>query len=187
MRRLSALDVASYILQRQHGLTGIELEKLVYYAQAWSLAWDGQPLFADEIQAWEHGPVVPRLYSKHAGQRLMSVIPGGDPARVTAVDRDKIDAVIDFYGGRDAAALRRLSHEEQPWRDARGSLPAGASSRAPIPHRAMRRFYTAQQVMGEGPRRPAAEVTEASLDEALEAAGHQMKKWRRTLDWLAVR
>lgn len=187
MPRSSALDVASYILKQRNDLTGIELEKLVYYAQAWSLAWDGHPLFADEIQAWEHGPVVPRLYGKHAGQRLVTRIAGGSADRLSKADRDKIDAVMDFYGGHDGPALRRRSHEEQPWREARGDLPAGAPSKAPIPHRAMRRFYTAQQVMGEGPRRPATEVQEASLDDALEAADNQMKKWRRTLDWLAVR
>ena len=33
-------DVASYILSKQGPMTTMKLEKLCYYAQAWSLVWD---------------------------------------------------------------------------------------------------------------------------------------------------
>lgn len=63
----TAIDVAEYIL-RQHGeMSAMKLHRLVYYSQGWHLAWEGHPLFEDEIQAWANGPVVPALYELHRG------------------------------------------------------------------------------------------------------------------------
>ena len=38
-------DVAAYILKKKKALTSMKLQKLVFYAQAWSLVWDEKPLF----------------------------------------------------------------------------------------------------------------------------------------------
>ena len=48
-------------------MTALKLQKLVYYAQAWSLVWDEEPLFPDPIEAWANGPVVYELYKRHRG------------------------------------------------------------------------------------------------------------------------
>jgi uncharacterized phage-associated protein len=54
----SVFDVAQYILRKQGGMTTMKLQKLVYYAQAWSLVWDEEPLFDQPIEAWSNGPGV---------------------------------------------------------------------------------------------------------------------------------
>ncbi|MES1173555.1 MAG: type II toxin-antitoxin system antitoxin SocA domain-containing protein, partial [Myxococcales bacterium] len=38
-------------------LSALKLQKLVYYAQAWYLAFAGVPLFHGTFEAWVHGPV----------------------------------------------------------------------------------------------------------------------------------
>lgn len=38
-----------------------KLELLLYYAQAWSLAWDRRPLFRARIVAAANGPRIPEL------------------------------------------------------------------------------------------------------------------------------
>lgn len=38
-----------------------KLELLLYYAQAWSIAWDGKPLFRARIVAGPDGPYIPEL------------------------------------------------------------------------------------------------------------------------------
>ncbi|HSS48337.1 MAG TPA: type II toxin-antitoxin system antitoxin SocA domain-containing protein, partial [Thermoanaerobaculia bacterium] len=60
-------NVAAYILQKQGEMTAMKLQKLVYYSQAWSLVWDEEPLFAERVEAWANGPVVPDLYREHKG------------------------------------------------------------------------------------------------------------------------
>lgn len=65
-------DVADYILGSCGPMSAMKLQKLVYYAQAWSLVWDEQPLFPDDFEAWANGPVVRSLYDLHRGQFRVS-------------------------------------------------------------------------------------------------------------------
>ena len=72
--RTSVFDVAEYILQKHAAaeldrlaMTAMKLQKLVYYCQAWHLAWEGRALFPEAIQAWASGPVCPALYELHQG------------------------------------------------------------------------------------------------------------------------
>jgi len=65
------LDVATYILGKHGPMTHMKLQRLVYYSQAWHLAWDGVPLFPERIEAWANGPVVPVLYEALKGEFLV--------------------------------------------------------------------------------------------------------------------
>ena len=58
----SVFDVANWFLSKG-SVTHKKLQKLCYYSQAWHCAlYDGTPLFAERIEAWVHGPVIPELY-----------------------------------------------------------------------------------------------------------------------------
>ena len=46
----NVFDVAQYILKKSGTLTTMKLQKLLYYSQAWSLAWDGVPLFKRSLK-----------------------------------------------------------------------------------------------------------------------------------------
>jgi uncharacterized phage-associated protein len=50
----------------------MKLQKLVYYAQAWALVWDDEPIFDEEIEAWANGPVVRGLYEAHLVQKNLN-------------------------------------------------------------------------------------------------------------------
>ncbi|SCX61261.1 Uncharacterized phage-associated protein, partial [Klenkia marina] len=134
-----AVDVAAYILALGPR-TAHDLQKLVYFAQAWSLAWDGRALFDDRIEAWPNGPVAPRLFREHRLQYTVHRV-AGDPEALDEHDQAVVDAVVEFYGRMGPARLVELTHEDQPWLDARGDLPADAPSQRPITGQAMRRFY----------------------------------------------
>lgn len=130
-RMASAHDVAAYILAEHSEMSTWKLQKLVYYSQAWSLVWDGEPLFPERIEAWANGPVVPDLYRKH--RRLFSVQDWewGDPNDLSDDQRETIDIVLSDYGDLTGRQLSHLTHAERPWRDARDGLgPTEPSSRA---------------------------------------------------------
>src|SRR3954466_11182214 len=100
---VSVLDVAAYIVEKQPKrlpLTAWKLQKLVYYSQAWSLVWDEKPLFRERIEAWINGPVVPNLYRIHRGEYFVTTWPHGSAANLSSVQRDTIDAVLEFYGDK---------------------------------------------------------------------------------------
>lgn len=117
--KTTIFDVAEYILSRTGVITAMQLERLCYYAQAWSLVWDGRPLFDGEFLARSAGPVCPELYARHRGE--FDVKPGGfhgDPAALDESGRDTVDAVLRYYGTLSVYELSTLVHREPPWRDA---------------------------------------------------------------------
>jgi hypothetical protein len=81
MAMATVFDVAAYILEKRGTMTAMNLHRLIYYAQAWSLVWDSKPIFDEEIQAWSNGPVCPRLYQSHRGEFEISADSAwvGDP------------------------------------------------------------------------------------------------------------
>lgn len=132
----SVFDVAQYILQRLGPMTTMKLQKLVYYAQAWSLAWDNQPLFDQPIEAWDYGPVVPALWEGHRGQRAIARLWQGDPEHLNDQQRDTIDAVLAHYGALPAEVLSELTHAEAPWRHAHDQ-----GNTTPIAHGDLAAYY----------------------------------------------
>jgi len=134
-------DVAAYILKKQGRMTTMKLQKLVYYAQAWSLVWDEKPLFRARVEAWAAGPVVPELYRHHRGKFKVSEWPSGDPSRLTAVERETVDAVLDFYGPMSSHWLSNLTHLERPWKEARGGLGPGERGQSEITQAMMAEYY----------------------------------------------
>ena len=121
----------------------MKLQKLCYYAQAWSLVWDEAPLFSEKFQAWANGPVCPKLYQAHRKSFLLSKNAhlGGDPAKLVGAAKETVDAIIKSYGPKSAHYLSELTHAEKPWREARGSTPPGVASKAEITHPAMAEYY----------------------------------------------
>lgn len=141
----NAHDVAAAILERVGSVTTMKLQKLVYYSQAWQLAFRNEPLFDDRIEAWSEGPVTRVLHETHRRRYTVSTWPEGDPRKLTAEEVRTIDWVVDKYSGFSAEALSRMSHMDSPWRVSRGILADDERSRAEIPHEAMRSFYSRQR------------------------------------------
>ena len=134
-------DIATYILKKQGQMTTWKLQKLVYYCQAWSLVWDDDVLFEEEIQAWANGPVCRALYNAHRGQYRVSRIDGGDSGALTAVQRETVDRVLDYYGDKSPQWLSDLTHMENPWREARGDLPDNVRGENVISKESLGEYY----------------------------------------------
>lgn len=69
----TVFDTAKYILNKMGKVSTMKLQKLCYYAQAWSIAWTEKPLFDERIEAWVNGPVFPDLFKAHKGKFMISV------------------------------------------------------------------------------------------------------------------
>ena len=135
-------DVAAYIVGKLGPMSSMKLQKLVYYCQAWSLVWDEASLFSETIEAWANGPVIPELFSYHRGQFTISEILIGNVDNLNANQIETIDAVLDFYGKKQAQWLIDLSHSEKPWQSARKGLPENVSSNREISIESMAEYYS---------------------------------------------
>jgi len=139
--RPSVFDVAAYILRKMGSMTTWKLQKLVYYCQSWSLVWDDDVLFPEEIQAWANGPVIPALYAEHRGEYRVSTLSKGDPSTLNHIQRETVDAVLDFYGDKSPQWLSDLTHMEDPWKKARVGVPEGKRGDTRITEELLAEYY----------------------------------------------
>ena len=143
---VQAQDVAKYILEKAGDMSHMKLQKLVYYAQAWSLVWDDVPLFSDPIQAWVNGPVVRPVYDQLKGRfRVSASDISGDSSKLSETQAATIDRVIDFYAPRSAQWLSDLTHMEKPWQDARQGMHPGERGEQEITHESLGWYYGSLQ------------------------------------------
>ena len=67
-----ASDIAKLLIKKaeqvsygEEFMTNMKLQKMLYYQQGFHLAYFGEPLFDEEIEAWMYGPVVPSVYDEY--------------------------------------------------------------------------------------------------------------------------
>ena len=123
--KLSCHDVAQYFVAQMDEDAGdlvsnLKLQKLVYYAQGFSLVLHGRPLFSERIEAWVHGPVVPELYQEYkpCGSDAISHPGELDFSLYDEQTRQLLDEVYGVYGQFSAWKLHDMTRSEPPWRDA---------------------------------------------------------------------
>lgn len=148
----NVFDVARYIIEQYYSsekvtieLTAMKLQKLVYYSQSWTLAWDEKPLFDEEFEAWANGPVCRELYDRHKGLFVIkesSLMESGNSSNLTKEQKQNIDIVLGAYGNKAPQWLSDLTHQEFPWRNARGNTPVGEPSQNIITKESMQQFYS---------------------------------------------
>ena len=99
-------------------VTPMQLLKLVYIAHGWMLGLYGRPLIRDDVEAWQYGPVIPRLYNAVRQFRSQPVV-GPLSAADEILDRQEmsvVDQVYDIYGKLTGPHLSRMTHAKgTPW------------------------------------------------------------------------
>ena len=140
---LNVKNVAHYILTKVGTITTVKLQKLVYYSQAWSLAWDGVPLFNEEFQAWANGPVCAELFDAHRGQFLISDdnLAAYSDYTLSPCEKETIDIVIESYNPYSSQELSDKTHQERPWKEARGDIAPGERCHNVISKETMQDYY----------------------------------------------
>lgn len=143
----TASDVARYFLALavEDGdlISNLKMQKLVYYAYAWTLVKNDRQLFGEPIQAWANGPVVPSLYQELrcygagpigadflgiASEEAFERLSGEFPEDV----RETLNAVYENYMRLSAFDLVVLTHDEKPWQEARRGLGDQERSSRPL-------------------------------------------------------
>lgn len=121
-------------------LTNMKINKLLYYAQGYYLKKYGKPLFEDEIEAWDHGPVVPEVYAAYRdyGDRPICGYDAGLTAAVKPEEEGVLYDVARKYGRYTASALRNMTHVvDSPW----DRVYQGSHTRAKIPLSMIRDYF----------------------------------------------
>lgn len=110
----------------------MKLQKLLFYAHAWSLAMNDKALFDDKVEAWPWGPVVRSVYGQTSGSGRNSITsplkefrkvgPGlfdfqyVTPDPLPDQDRAFVKSVWDGYKHYTGVQLSNATHETgEPW------------------------------------------------------------------------
>ncbi|MFA6552580.1 MAG: type II toxin-antitoxin system antitoxin SocA domain-containing protein [Candidatus Paceibacterota bacterium] len=104
--------------KEREGITNLKLQKVLYFAQAYFLAKLGRPLFSDEIEAWEYGPVVPNIYKKYKSNGSDPIIFEDDKSSLSEEDKEIIKKIWATFGGYSASRLVDITHAHTPWKQA---------------------------------------------------------------------
>ena len=123
-KRFKAKEIASFYIQLLNSIPdnyidNLKLNKILYYAQAWSLVKLNKPLFEDEIQAWEYGPVIPDVYHTYkccGKDPIREAEDSFDESNLSNEDLELLINVYRTYGQYTGWKLKEMTHRKHgPW------------------------------------------------------------------------
>lgn len=100
----------------------LKLQKLLYLAQGFSLALNDKLLFEADLEAWVHGPVVPEVYFKYKEYKFNPISLSYE---IPELDEETLEVLIyvkENYGKYDSKFLEEMTHNQEPWINAREGL-----------------------------------------------------------------
>lgn len=122
-------------------LSNLKLQKLLYYLQGFFLSQLGRPLFDEDMEAWNYGPVVPSVYHHYKIFGATSIpIPSNEQTVDLGEEGEALfQEVYSRFNRYSASALVEMTHAESPWQDHR---PRRKGARGGvIPKQEMTKFF----------------------------------------------
>lgn len=120
--------IADYIIFKTKDVTHLALQKLLYFSQGLNYVINNRPLFDAPCQAWVHGPIYPEIYHKYKTYSYNPLDYDQDfneesfIENVSENEKKVIDLVIETFGNYSGRKLEEITHNEQPWINARIGL-----------------------------------------------------------------
>lgn len=143
------LRVIAYVFEKLEEVTPLMLQKLLYFIQGIYSALYGKPIFAEDCRAWIHGPVYPEVYELFRDFKYNPI----DDARFallegmedTLTDDEKrvIDLVVNTFGMYGGKVLEKITHNEDPWMEARKGYGDSIPSSELLPKERIMKYYIA--------------------------------------------
>lgn len=113
--------IARYVINRctqnERPISNLKLQKILYFIQAEFLVGTGRACFNDDIEAWDHGPVVPCVYFEYNIFGSTNIPDQGDDGfeSISEQDKDHLDAIIDAAAKYSASWLEKITRRQKPW------------------------------------------------------------------------
>ncbi len=141
--------IASKFVADSGPLSVLKLHKLLYYVEAWYLVFFNEKLFDDDFEAWVHGPVCRKIFERFRNKTMYSDVLQRDLSIVNKdniVNFDQVNShienVLNTYGDFSGPQLEMLTHREDPWIKARGTLAPSEPCSAVISKESMKDYYS---------------------------------------------
>jgi uncharacterized phage-associated protein len=113
----TAFEVAKYII-KSLPVDNLKLQKLLYYSQAvYLVLHDKKPLFLEDIEAWDYGPVVPLVYQTYKQHGFDIIPPVDDESTLDFEEMKAVDMTLACFGELSGTFLINQTHGEPPWKN----------------------------------------------------------------------
>ena len=140
-------QIANYIITNLGEVTPLALEKLLAFSNGVNYAMNGKQLIKEECQAWQHGPVYPKVYNQYKKFGYKPIDTGiysshGCMQSLLSEDEIKaIELVLHTFGLYSSKTLERISHSQQPWLEKRVGYKEDEAGNEIIDEKSVERFY----------------------------------------------
>ena len=149
------LQVIAYIFEKLEEVTPLMLQKLLYFIQGVYSALYGKPIFEEDCRAWVHGPVYPEVYELFRDFKYNPIddarfaLLKGPKDSLTDDEKRVIDLVLNTFGMYGGKVLEKITHNEEPWIEARKGYDDSIPSSELLPkERIMKYFILINQKYG---------------------------------------
>ena len=110
----TAIDLSKYIvfkcIKDRHPISNLQLQKILFYIQKEFLS-KGKIAFADDIEAWQFGPVVPDVYYYFCGFGAMPISMMQGEYSIEEQDKVIVDDIIETKRSLDPWVLVAETHK----------------------------------------------------------------------------
>ena len=143
------LRVIAYVFEKLEEVTPLMLQKLLYFIQGVYSALYGKPIFEEDCRAWVHGPVYPEVYELFRDFKYNPIddarfaLLEGTADALTEEEKNVIDLVVNTFGMYGGKVLERITHNEDPWKEARKGYGDSIPSSELLPKERIMRYYAA--------------------------------------------
>lgn len=143
------LRVIAYVFEKLEEVTPLMLQKLLYFIQGIYSALYGRTIFEEDCRAWVHGPVYPEVYELFRDFKYNPIDDArfalfeGTADALTEEEKNVIDLVVNTFGMYGGKVLERITHNEDPWKEARKGYGDSIPSSELLPKERIMKYYEA--------------------------------------------
>ena len=141
------LRVIANIFEELEEVTPFMLQKLLYFIQGVYSALYGRPIYEEDCRAWIHGPVYPEVYDLFRDFKYnpiddarFALLEGTEDA-LTDDEKRVIDLVVNTFGMYGGKVLEKITHNEDPWMEARKGYGDSIPSSELLPKERIMKYY----------------------------------------------
>ncbi len=143
------LRVIAYVFEKLEEVTPLMLQKLLYFIQGIYSALYGEPIFAEDCRAWVHGPVYHEVYDLFRDFKYNPIddarfaLLEGTADALTDNEKRSVDLVVNTFGMYSGKVLELITHNEEPWKEARKGYGDSIPSNEVLPKERIMKYYAA--------------------------------------------
>ena len=143
------LRVIAYLCKKLEEVTPLMLQKQLYFIQGIYSALYGRPIFGEDCRAWIHGPVYPEVYDLFRDFKYNPIddarfaLLEGTEGALTEDEKRVVELVVNTFGIYGGKVLEKITHNEEPWLEARKGYDDSIPSSALLPKERIMQYYIA--------------------------------------------